>query len=67
MVHRCHGSVDAGKLQVRGCTFASDRTSIKLNKRVQHAIITENNGTSGVSVQNEIGDQAIIVNNEPAK
>jgi len=59
--------VDAGKLQVRGCTFATDpqRPGIKLSEGLEHAIITENNGTSGVLIQNGIGDRAIISNNEP--
>ncbi len=59
--------VDAGKLQVRGCTFATDpqRPGIKLSEGLQHAIITENNGTSGVLIQNGIGDRAIVSNNEP--
>lgn len=58
---------DGGKLQIRGCTFATDyqRPSIKLNKGVLHAIITENNGTDGVTIINEIGTAAIIANNEP--
>jgi len=32
---------------------------------VKHAIISENNGVNGVNIVNGIGDQAIIVNNEP--
>ncbi len=31
-----------------------------------HAIISENNGANGVSITNEVGNRAIIVNNEPA-
>ena len=38
-----------------------------LKQGLKHAIISENNGPNGVSVVNEIGDQAIIVNNEPHK
>ena len=56
---------DGGKLQVRGCTFATAEPSIALRKGLKHAIITENNGAKGVSIVNEIGDSAIIANNEP--
>ncbi|MGQ9454958.1 MAG: glycosyl hydrolase family 28-related protein [Armatimonadota bacterium] len=58
---------DAGKLQVRGCTFATSEPSIALRKGLKHAIITENNGIKGVSIINEIGNAAIIANNEPAE
>jgi hypothetical protein len=58
---------DNGKLQVRGCTFRSrgKEPSILLKKGLKHAIISENNGANGVNIVNEIGDQAIIANNEP--
>ena len=56
---------DGGRLQVRGCTFDSRHPNIVLRKGLTHAIISENNGAAGVSITNEIGDQAIIVNNEP--
>lgn len=58
---------DGGKLQVRGCSFRSRRTEphIVLKKGLKHAIISENNGVNGVHIVNDIGDQAIIVNNEP--
>ncbi len=57
---------DAGRLQVRGCSFeGGPRTDILLGKGLKHAIISENNGELGVKVQNEIGDKAIIANNEP--
>lgn len=56
---------DAGKLQVRGCTFATGEPCIDLKKGLKHAIISENNGAYGVDVRNEIGDAAIISNNEP--
>jgi hypothetical protein len=57
---------DGGKLQVRGCSFGTDEPSIALRKGLQHAIITENNGVSGVETINEIGEKAIIAANEPA-
>jgi hypothetical protein len=57
---------DGGRLQVRGCTFGSREPNIVLRKGLVHAIVSENNGAKGVSITNEIGDQAIIVNNEPA-
>jgi hypothetical protein len=58
---------DSGRLQVRGSTLRSPgkEPGIVLKKGLKHAIISENNGPSGVSVVNEIGDQAIIANNEP--
>jgi hypothetical protein len=56
---------DGGKLQVRGCSFGTDEPSIALQKGLQHAIITENNGVRGVEITNEIGEKAIIANNEP--
>jgi len=57
---------DAGRLQVRGCSFeGGPRPDILLRKGLKHAIVTENNGELGVKVVNEIGDKAIIANNEP--
>lgn len=56
---------DSGKLQVRGCTFDDKKPSIALRKGLKHAIVTENNGSHGVKIENEIGDSAIIANNEP--
>lgn len=57
---------DAGRLQVRGCSFeGGPRTDILLGKGLKYAIISENNGKLGVKVENEIGDKAIVVNNEP--
>jgi len=56
---------DAGKLQVRGCSFGSDEPSLILRQGLQHAIITENNGVRGVEILNEIGDRAMVSNNEP--
>jgi hypothetical protein len=56
---------DSGKLQVRGCSFGTDEPSIALRKGLQHAIITGNNGVNGVQITNEIGDKAIIAENEP--
>ncbi|HNV00691.1 MAG: hypothetical protein KA191_13265 [Verrucomicrobia bacterium] len=56
---------DGGKLQVRGCSFGTDEPGIALKKGLEHAIVTENNGVRGVEIRNEIGDKAIIANNEP--
>ena len=56
---------DGGKLRVRGCSFGSDEPCIALRKGLRHAIVTENNGLRGVEIQNDIGDQAVIANNEP--
>ena len=56
---------DAGKLQVRGCSFATPEPCIRLGEGLKHAIVTGNNGVKGVTIINEIGDQANIANNEP--
>ena len=56
---------DGGKLQVRGCSFGTDEPSIALRPGLQHAIVTENNGVRGVEIRNDIGDRAILANNEP--
>jgi hypothetical protein len=56
---------DGGKLQVRGCSFGTDEPAIALQSGLRHAIITENNGVNGVEIANDIGDRAIITNNEP--
>jgi hypothetical protein len=58
---------DRGRLQVRGCTFGSREPNIVLRKGLEHAIISENNGDQGVEIINEIGDLAIIANNEPRR
>ena len=57
---------DGGKLQVRGCSFGSNEPAIALKAGLQHAIITENNGVRGVQIANEIGENAVIANNESA-
>lgn len=56
---------DGGKLQVRGCTFGSHHRNVVLREGIEHAVITENNGVNGVEIVNEIGDKAVIANNEP--
>jgi hypothetical protein len=56
---------DGGKLQVRGCSFGTEEPSVALRKGLQSAIVTENNGVRGAQIINEIGDLAIIANNEP--
>jgi hypothetical protein len=58
---------DAGKLQVRGCTFVSQQPDIRLKSGLKHAIVSENNGARGVHIVNEIGEKAVVVNNEPAE
>ena len=60
---------DGGKLQVRGCTFRSrgSEPHIVLKNGLKHAIVSENNGVNGVDIVNQIGEQAIIVNNEPRR
>ncbi len=59
--------VDGGRLQLRGCSFAGNKSSVAIRKGVIHAIISENNGTNGVGILNEIGQKAILINNEPPK
>ena len=56
---------DGGRLQVRGCSFGSDEPGIALRSGLQHAIISENNGVTGVEIVNEIGARAVLANNEP--
>ncbi|HVM48824.1 MAG TPA: hypothetical protein VMU04_12405 [Candidatus Acidoferrum sp.] len=36
-----------------------------MRQGLQHAIVTENNGVRGTRILDEIGDQAVIANNEP--
>ena len=55
---------DNGKLQVIGCSFATGEPSVYLKDGLQHAIISGNNGVNGVRIINEIGEKAIIANNE---
>ena len=57
---------DGGKLQVQGCSFATPEPSILLGKGLKHAIVTGNNGVRGVTIDNQIGDQANISENEPS-
>jgi len=58
--------VDAGRLQIRGCSFASGEPSIHLKPGIVHAIVSENNGVGGVRIRSEMGERAVLVNNEPA-
>jgi len=58
---------DGGRLQVRGCSFVGDKPSVALRKGLIYAIVSENLGTKGVEVINEINDQAILTSNEPKK
>jgi len=55
---------DGGKLQVQGCSFATPEPSILLGKGLKHAIVSGNNGDKGVKITNQIGEKAIIANNE---
>lgn len=56
---------DGRELQLRGCSFGTNKPCITLKKGLQQAILTENNGVRGVEISNEIGERAIITNNEP--
>lgn len=56
---------ESGKLQINNCTFDGVQPSIHLKPGVKHAIIRGNNGQNGVKINNEIGERAIISENEP--
>lgn len=56
--------VDGGRLQLRGCSFATEEPGLWLKPGVVHAIVSENNGAAGVRIVNEIGERAVITNNE---
>ena len=58
---------DNGKIQVLGCSFATGEPSILLGKGLKHAIVNGNNGEKGVKITNQIGEKAIISNNEPGE
>ncbi|MHB1355113.1 MAG: hypothetical protein ACYCZF_03940, partial [Anaerolineae bacterium] len=55
---------DGGRLQIRGCSFATTEPSLNLMPGVIHAIVSENNGTAGVKIISQIGERAVITNNE---
>ena len=55
----------AASCRCAAAASAPTNLAIALRKGLQHAIITENNGVHGVEIINEIGDKAIIANNEP--
>ena len=56
---------DGGKLQVRGCSFGIGENHTALKTGLRHAIVSENNGARGVAITSEIGDKAVLANNEP--
>ncbi len=56
--------VSGGRLQVRGCSFATLEPSIAIRSGVKHAIVSENNGSGGVEIINEIREKAMIQYNE---
>lgn len=53
----------SGRVQVQGCSFVGG-LGVRVGAKVRHAIITGNNGTNGVRIQDESG-RAIIRDNEP--
>ncbi len=59
--------VDGGRLQMRGCSFATGEPSLHLKPGTVHAIVAGNNGVNGVRITNEIGERAIITENEPER
>ena len=56
--------VAGGKLQLRGCSFSGRNPSLALREGCKHAIVSENNSTRGMEIINEIGEKAILANNE---
>ena len=57
--------VEDGRLQVRGCTFATPQPGIHLGPGVEHAIIVDNNCPGGLTVVDEmIGRRPVIKDNE---
>ncbi|MCE5257934.1 MAG: glycoside hydrolase family 55 protein [Chloroflexi bacterium] len=56
--------VDGGRLQMRSCSFATPEPSIHLKQGVIHAIVSENNGTAGVTIRNEAGNRVTLTGNE---
>ena len=58
---------EAGKVQIRGCSFGDGGTAIRLGPGLEHAIVTGNNGKGGVKIVNEAGTRATIRDNEPAR
>jgi hypothetical protein len=58
---------DNGKIQVQGCSFATGEPSILLGRGLKHAIVNGNNGEKGVKITNQIGERAILSNNEPGE
>jgi hypothetical protein len=58
--------IESGRVQIHNSSFATTQPSIQLGPNVRHAIIRGNNGRAGVTVENRIGDLAIIESNEPA-
>jgi hypothetical protein len=68
-IHNCTFDALASR-RVPGKAWAHDgpRTqppSIHLKPGVKHAIVQGNNGYYGVEIKNDIGDKAMISNNEP--
>ena len=58
---------DGGRIQIQECSFATPEPSILLGKGLKHAVVTGNNGIKGVTITNQIGERAMIANNEPGE
>ncbi len=54
-----------GRIQINNCSFDSHHRCIELGPDLGHATIRGNNGTHGVSVDDQTGGKAIIADNEP--
>ncbi len=57
--------VRSGRAQIRGNTFETVGTAVRLRADVAHAVVTENNGVHGVVIEDETGGRAIVRDNEP--
>jgi hypothetical protein len=54
---------ESGTVLVRGCEFREDKPQVRLGASVSRAIITENLFTGKSRVENEVGANATIANN----
>jgi len=56
--------LDAGKAIIQGNTFGAGETHVLVGEAVQSAIVMGNQGTGGVTVDNQAGDRTQLVANE---
>ena len=55
--------LQAGRLQVQGSSFVG-KLAMRLGEKAQHAIVTGNNGSRGVRIEDLTGGKAILRDNE---